>query len=75
LLVTQLIGESLQDFTAAIKQLVHWAIVQLSQNFIQREGKGIRDREVMQQLLMGGDKMLNDAPTQAMKLEPVKVAT
>jgi hypothetical protein len=53
----QLSGESLQEFVAAVKQLVHWALVRLPVDFIQREAThafvdGVRDRKVKQHLLI-----------------------
>jgi hypothetical protein len=56
----QLSGESLQEFAAAIEQLVHWALVRLPVDFIQSATthafiKRVRDQELKQHLLIGGD--------------------
>ena len=69
-------GETLQEFAAAVEQLPHRAFVGLpvsikteaAQSFID----GVRDREVKQHLLMGGDRTLKEAINQALKLEATK---
>jgi hypothetical protein len=53
--------------------------VGLPVTFIQTEAThsfidGVRDREVKQHLLMGGDRTLNEALNQALKLEAVQAA-
>jgi hypothetical protein len=63
-------GETLQEFAAAVEQLAHRALVGLPLCHIQTEAahafiNGIRDREVKQYLLMGGDRTLNEALNQA----------
>jgi hypothetical protein len=70
---TQLIGESLQEFAAAVEQLAHRTLVGQPLDFIQREAAhtfvdGVRDREVKQHLLMDSDRSLNEALIQALKL-------
>jgi len=72
-------GETLQEFAAAVEQLAYRALVGLPVAFIQTEAThsfidGIRDREVKQHLLMGGDWTLNEALNQALKLEATKAA-
>jgi hypothetical protein len=57
--------------------LAHRAIVGLPVGFIQTEDAhafidGLRVREVKQHLLMGGDRTLNAALNQALKLEAAK---
>jgi len=69
--------ETLQEFAAAVEQLAHRAFVGLPVNFIQTEAAhsfidGLRDREVKQHLLLGGDRTLNEALNQALKLEAAK---
>jgi hypothetical protein len=71
----QLSGELLQELSAAVKQLAHQALVGLPVDSIQREAAhafvdGVRDRELKQHLLMGGDRLLN----QALKLDAAKGA-
>jgi hypothetical protein len=72
-------GKTLQEFAGAVKQLAHRALVGLPEGHIQTEAAhafidGIRDREVKQHLLMGGDRTLNEALNQAVKLEAAKAA-
>jgi hypothetical protein len=72
-------GETLQEFAAAVEQLAHRAFVGLPEGHIQTEAAqafidGIRDREVKQYLLMGGDRTLNEALNRAVKLEAAKAA-
>jgi len=72
-------GKTLQEFAAAVEQLAHRALVGLPVAFIQTEAAhsfidGIRDREVKQHHLMGGDQTLNEAFNQALKLEAAKAA-
>jgi hypothetical protein len=67
-------GETLQEFATAIEQLAHWALVGLPIGYIQTKAAhafidGVRDRVVKQHLLMGGDRTLNEALNQALKLE------
>jgi hypothetical protein len=72
-------GVTLQEFDAAVEQLAHQALVGLPVGYIQTEAahafiKGMRDREVKQHLLMGGDRTPNEALIQALKLEEAKAA-
>jgi hypothetical protein len=71
-------GETLQKFAAAVEHLAHQALVGLPVGHIQTEAahvfSGIRDREMKQHLLMGGDRTLNEALNQALKLEAAKAA-
>jgi hypothetical protein len=66
----QLIGES-QEYAAAVEQLAHRALVGLHMDFMQRKAAnafvdGVRDLEVKQHFLMGGDRSLNEAVNQAL---------
>jgi len=75
----QVSGETLQEFAAAVEQLAHRAFVGLPVAFVQTEAAdsfidSVRDREVKQHLLMGGDRTLNEALNQALKLEAAKAA-
>jgi hypothetical protein len=72
-------GETLQEFAAAVEQLAHRAPVGLPIGHIQTEAahafiNGMWDREVKQHLQMGGDRTLNEALNQALKLEAAKAA-
>jgi hypothetical protein len=72
-------NSELQEFAAAVEQLVHRALVRLPVGFIQREAAhafidGVWDRKVKQHLLMGGDRTLNEALNQAVKLKAAKAA-
>jgi kynurenine formamidase len=72
-------GEALQEFAPAVEQLAHRALVGLPLAFIQTEAAhtfidSVRDQEVKQHLLMGGDRNLNEALNQALKLEAAKAA-
>jgi len=69
----------LQEFAAAVEQLAHRALFGLPVAFIQIEAAhsfidGVRDRELKQHLLIGGDRTLNEALNQALKLEAEKAA-
>jgi hypothetical protein len=72
-------GETLQQIASAVEQLAHRALVGLPVGYIQTEAahafiNGIRDREVKQHLQMGGDRTLNEALNQTVKLEAAKAA-
>ena len=72
-------GETFQEFAAAVEQLAHRVLFGLPVTFIQTEAAhsfidGIRDREVKQHPLMGGDWTLNEALNNALKLEAGKAA-
>jgi hypothetical protein len=72
-------SETRQEFAAAVEQLAHRALVGLPVAFIQTEAAnsfidGVRDRELKQDLLMGGDRTLNEALNQALNLEAAKAA-
>ena len=72
-------SETLQEFAAAVEQLAHRAFVELPVAFIRTEAAhsfidGVRDRELKQHLLIGGDRTLNEALNQALKLEAEKAA-
>jgi hypothetical protein len=73
------IGETLQEFSAAVEQLAHRALVGLPVDFIHRKAAHafvdrVRDRELKQRLPMCGDRSLNEALNQALKLEAAKAA-
>jgi hypothetical protein len=71
---TQRAGESLQDFATAVKQLAHCAYPTLLEDHIRREaGKAnrVEDHEIKVALLIGGEKMVNKALRQAIKLQAV----
>ena len=60
-----------------MEQLAHRAFLGLPINFIQAETAqsfidGVQEREVKQHLLLGGDRTLNEALNQALKLEAAK---
>jgi hypothetical protein len=70
----------LQEFAAAVEQLAHRAFVGLPEGHIQTEAAHafideIRDWEVKQYLLMGGDRTLNDALNRDLSIEAAKAAT
>ena len=72
-------GETLQEFAAAAEQLAHRALVGFPVAFLQTKAAhsfidGVRDQEVKQNLLMGGDRTLNEALNQTLKLETAKAA-
>jgi hypothetical protein len=72
-------GETLQEFAAAVEQLARRVFVGLPVAFIQAQAAysfidGVRDREVKQHLLTGGDRALNQVLNQALKLEAAKAA-
>jgi hypothetical protein len=76
---TQRAGESLQDFATAIEQLARRAYPTLSEDHIWREaGKafayGVGDPEIKIQLLLGGEKTVNEALRQALELQAIFVA-
>jgi hypothetical protein len=75
---TTLSSGSLQEF-AAIKQLTHQALVTLREDVIQREAvyvfvNRVKDWDIKQHLLMGGERSLNEALNQALKPEAAEVA-
>jgi len=72
-------SKTLQEFTAAVEQVAHQALVGLPVAFIQTETAhsffdGLRNRELKQRLLMVGDRTLNAALNQALKLGAAKAA-
>jgi hypothetical protein len=76
---TQKAGESLQEFATAIEHLAHRAYPTLPEEHIRREaGKtfadGVQDPDIKIQLLLGGEKTLNEALRQAMELQDVLLA-
>jgi hypothetical protein len=69
----------LQEFTLNVEQLPHRANLGLPVAFIQNEAAnsfidGVREKELKQQLLMGGGRTLNETSYQALKLEAAKAA-
>jgi hypothetical protein len=68
----KLISESPSELAAAVKQLAQRSLVGLPVDFIQREVAhafvhGVRERELKQHLLMGGNISLNEAFDHSMK--------
>lgn len=82
---TRLIGESRQEFAATVEQLADRALVGEPADFMQWEGAHVqmevahafvdrkRGREVKQHLT-GGDRPLNEALNQALKIKAAKAA-
>jgi hypothetical protein len=75
----QMSDKTEQEFAAAVEQLAHRVLVGLPVGFIQSDTahafiNEVRDREVKQHLLIGGDRALNEALNQALKLEEAKAA-
>jgi hypothetical protein len=71
---TQMVGESLQDFAMAIEELVHRAYPALPEDHIRTEAgnafaDGVKDPFIKMQLLLGGEKTVNEALRQALALE------
>jgi hypothetical protein len=59
-------GETLQEVAATVKKLTHRALAGISLAVVQTEAAhgfiySVRDREVKQHLLMGGDRNLKGA--------------
>jgi hypothetical protein len=76
---TQKPGESLQDFATAIELLARRTYPNLPADHIGREaGKAfvyeIKDADIKIQLLLGGEKTVNEALRQALELQAVLVA-
>jgi len=72
-------GETSQKFAAVVEQLPRRAFVGLPVAFVQTETTrsfiaGVQDREIKQHLSMGGDRTLNEALKQNLKLEATKAA-
>jgi peptide subunit release factor 1 (eRF1) len=72
-------GESLQEFATAIELLAHRAYPTLPEDHIGREAAkafahGIDDHDIKIQLLLGGEKSLNETLRQAIELQAVLVA-
>jgi hypothetical protein len=67
----QMSGETLQEFAAAVEQLAHQALVGLTVGFIQT---GVADVFIdgVRDLLMGGDRTVNEALNQDLNLERPK---
>jgi hypothetical protein len=75
---TQKAGESLQDFATAIEQLAHRAYPTLPEDHVRREAGraftyGVKDPDIKIQLLLGGEKTVNEALGQALELQAVLV--
>jgi hypothetical protein len=71
---TQHIGKSLQEFSTAIKQLTHCVSTAMHENHVHRGPRktlsnGIRNQCIQQQLLLEGNKTLNEALRQTPELE------
>jgi hypothetical protein len=76
---TQKAGESLQDFATAIEQLAHRAYPTLPEDHVRREAGrvftyGVRDPDIKIQLLLGGEKSVNETLGQALELQAIWVA-
>jgi hypothetical protein len=76
---TKDLGESLQKFDTAVKQLSHHAYLALPKNHIRREaGKVFSDRvedpTIKLQLLLGGEKSVKEALRQALELQAILLA-
>jgi uncharacterized coiled-coil protein SlyX len=76
---TQKAGESLQDFATSIEQLAHRAYPTLPEDHIRREAGrafayGEKDLDIKIQLLLEGEKTVNEALGQALELQAVLVA-
>jgi hypothetical protein len=72
-------GESLQEFATAIELLAHRAYPTLPEDHIGREAAkafahGVDDPDIKIQLLLGGEKTINEALRQAIELQAVLVA-
>jgi hypothetical protein len=70
---------SLQEFSVIFEQLAHQALVGLPLHFIQKEAayaffSRIRDKEIRQHLLIGGERSLDKTLNQALRLEATKAA-
>jgi hypothetical protein len=69
--------ESLQDFATAIKTLARCAYPNLPADVAREAGKaftyGIRDADIKIQLLVGGEKTVNEVLQQALELQAVLV--
>jgi hypothetical protein len=79
LTTTQEAGESLQDFAMEIEQLTHRAYPTLPEEHVWREAGrafayGVADPDIKIQLLLGGEKKVNEAVRQALELQAVLVA-
>jgi hypothetical protein len=76
---TQEAGESLQDFATAVEQLAHRAYHTLPEEYVWREAGrafayGVADPDINIQLLLGGQKTVNEAFRHALELQAVLVA-
>jgi hypothetical protein len=76
---TQKPGDSLQEFTIAIEQLAHRAYPALPEDHVRKEAGraftgGVEDPDIKIQLLLGGEKTINEALRQALKLQAVFLA-
>jgi hypothetical protein len=74
------VRESLQEFATAIKQCTHHAYPALPEDHIRREaGKAFADRvedsTIKIQLLLGGEKTVNEALRLALKLQAMLLAS
>jgi hypothetical protein len=72
-------GESLQEFATAIELLAHRAYPTLPEDHIRREAakaftNGVDDHDIKIQLLLGGEKTINEALQHAIELQAVLVA-
>jgi hypothetical protein len=76
---TQVCGELLHKFAVAIKQLAHWVIIRLPEDFIHRQAAytftdRVKDQDVKRHLLMDSERSFNEALNPALKLVAAKKA-
>jgi hypothetical protein len=76
---TQITGGSLQEFSTAIEELTHCAFPALHEDHVHRgTGKAFiksrRERSRKRQLLLGGERILNEVLRQTLELEVVQLA-
>jgi hypothetical protein len=76
---TQKPGESLQESATAIEQLAHRAYPALPEDHVRKEAgraftDGVEDPDIKIQLLLGGEKTVNEALGQALELQAVFLA-
>jgi hypothetical protein len=77
--LTQKAGESLQEFATAIEQLAHRAYFALPEDHVRKEAgraftDGVEDPDIKIQLLLGGEKAVNEALRRALELQTVFLA-
>jgi hypothetical protein len=70
---------SLQEFAAAIEQLIHQPLAGLPEDFIHSKTvhafiNGVKNHKLKQNLLTGGERSLNEPLNQTLQLEAAKMA-